>query len=187
MKVTLNIEKRYAYAIMGLLIIVGGFFIVNAALNVPTPNPGHDVTSVVGAAISCYAENDGGLTYSKSKCGQVSGWSNELEKRTVSNAVHALYAEEAGSLAGSVAIQQEVKCENNWDDARYTDSFTKTIGEGDVGTVRCSSGWTRTGCSGGKTGGENNEPALPFEDNGCKIPTQDGDRAKVCVYCIKIG
>jgi len=54
MKVTLNIKKRYAYSILGLLILGLGFLFVNAYVLVPgeTPNPGHPI-SQVGPPADC--------------------------------------------------------------------------------------------------------------------------------------
>jgi len=54
MKVTLNIEKKYAYGIIGLLVLCFGFLIVNAYVLVPgeTPNPGHPI-SQVGPPAGC--------------------------------------------------------------------------------------------------------------------------------------
>jgi len=55
MKLVLNIEKKYAYLIIGLLIILTGVLIVNASIPA-TPNPGHDVYSVAGAARTTEAQ-----------------------------------------------------------------------------------------------------------------------------------
>jgi hypothetical protein len=42
----INIEKRYAYAIIGLLVLSAGIFIVNALTPGVAPNPGHLIDSV---------------------------------------------------------------------------------------------------------------------------------------------
>ncbi|PIN89597.1 hypothetical protein COU60_03230 [Candidatus Pacearchaeota archaeon CG10_big_fil_rev_8_21_14_0_10_34_76] len=42
MKIEVNISKRYAFMILGAILLVGGIFMVNAI----TPNPGHDASSV---------------------------------------------------------------------------------------------------------------------------------------------
>lgn len=54
MKVMLNIKKRYAYGIIGLLVLCFGFLVVNAYVLVPgeTPNPGHPI-SQVGPPADC--------------------------------------------------------------------------------------------------------------------------------------
>ena len=41
MKFEVNVEKRYAYIIISLLIIVAGLLVVNAAYTSQIPNPGH--------------------------------------------------------------------------------------------------------------------------------------------------
>lgn len=46
MKLVLNIEKRYAYLVIGLLIILVGIFIVNALTPGQIPNPGHSVSEL---------------------------------------------------------------------------------------------------------------------------------------------
>ena len=46
MKVTLNIEKRYAYSIIGVLILLTGIFAVNALAPGATPNPGHSISEI---------------------------------------------------------------------------------------------------------------------------------------------
>ena len=56
-----NIKKRYAYAIIGLLVLAVGFFVVNALTPGVAPNPGHLITQVAPPA-GCSA-------------GQVLGWS----------------------------------------------------------------------------------------------------------------
>jgi hypothetical protein len=46
MKVMINIKKRYAYAIIGLLVLSAGVFIVNALTPGVAPNPGHLIDNV---------------------------------------------------------------------------------------------------------------------------------------------
>ena len=46
MKLILNIKKRYAYAIIGLLVLAVGVFVVNALTPGVAPNPGHLITEV---------------------------------------------------------------------------------------------------------------------------------------------
>ena len=46
MKIEVNLEKRYAYLIIGLLILVFGFFVVNALTPGVAPNPGHIIDNV---------------------------------------------------------------------------------------------------------------------------------------------
>ena len=35
MKLEVNIEKRYAYILIGLLVLIGGFFVIGAAVDYP--------------------------------------------------------------------------------------------------------------------------------------------------------
>jgi len=51
----MNIEKKYAYVIIALLVLVTGVLIVKAGIPA-TPNPGHDVYSVAGAARTAEAQ-----------------------------------------------------------------------------------------------------------------------------------
>jgi len=52
MKVTFNLNKKYFYSILAVLIIVGGLLVVNAVLinpsNMAVPNPGHPLENVQG-------------------------------------------------------------------------------------------------------------------------------------------
>jgi len=46
MKVTINLEKKYAYVIIGLLILATGILVVNALVPGVAPNPGHLISEV---------------------------------------------------------------------------------------------------------------------------------------------
>lgn len=72
MRLTINIEKRYAYVIIGLLAIGVIAFVVNAAL--PVPNPGHPVDSVAGAAINCLDDESAGGQIYENYCKQIDTW-----------------------------------------------------------------------------------------------------------------
>lgn len=56
MKVTINIEKRYAYTIIGLLVIISGIFAVYAQFP-DAPNPGHSASEVGGGVFPDPAYN----------------------------------------------------------------------------------------------------------------------------------
>ena len=45
-----NIKKRYAYAIIGLLVLAVGVFVINALTPGVAPNPGHLITQVAPPA-----------------------------------------------------------------------------------------------------------------------------------------
>lgn len=49
-----NIEKRYAYAILGLLIILAGILIIQADIPLTKPDPGHTINEVQGVSPNCY-------------------------------------------------------------------------------------------------------------------------------------
>ena len=46
MKVTINLEKRYAYIIIGLLVFSAGILLVNALTPGEIPNPGHNIQRI---------------------------------------------------------------------------------------------------------------------------------------------
>lgn len=52
MEIKINIEKRYAFAIIGVVVLFFGVFFVMGQMSA-TPNPGHDVNQIYGAAPNC--------------------------------------------------------------------------------------------------------------------------------------
>ena len=107
----MNIEKRYAYVIIALLVLITGILIVNAytkpvTTGLATPSVmGHSVNEVEGAAISCQGDAGDGILDS---CNLFYADPNyqfltdaqkaNARNRSVSYAGYAAYATTAGSV-----------------------------------------------------------------------------------------
>ena len=125
MKIEVNIEKKYAYMIISVLLIITGVIFINAAF----PFPG-DVTTLPSHPLQMIAKcvNGNGVVCSPSE-NKISVDSNKNGK--IDNADQADYAITAGSLTGVGLSCTKVK-DTNWN------------GDGWV-NVPCPAGYKVTG------------------------------------------
>ena len=103
MKLTFNIEKRYVYVIVALLVLVAGLLIVNATIPGQTPNPGHPVTDL-GVPTGCTANQFLKFDGTNWVCGTVSGGglSCQIVEGTAPLTVFGLVGKYASCPAGTI-------------------------------------------------------------------------------------
>lgn len=161
MRLTLNIEKRYAYAIMGLLVIVGGAFIVNGLPFITEgtiPNPGHDIQAIMPPS-PCTGN-------------QVLAWNdgdnNGIGKWYCKNDITYRVGDPLGTPASWTCTIKD------------SGEFTPSTAE-----VTCSSGTMISGgCESDSSGGQQDLLSTYPINNGWSCMTSEFERAvKAYVYC----